>query len=74
MIFTKSLPEEEEEEEERRTKQSLDSPQTIEANKKIYREIKLLKVPSGGNSLRGVALVTPDQPVAGSGLSDHFSD
>ena len=31
MIFTKSLKKEE----ERRTKQSLDSPQTIEANKKI---------------------------------------
>ena len=36
MIFTKSLPEEE----ERRTKQSLDSPQTIEA-KKICRKIGL---------------------------------
>ena len=41
LISKKRLTEEEEEEEEeRRTKQSLDSPQTIEANKKscfIYR-------------------------------------
>ena len=35
LISKKRLTEEEEEEEERRTKQSLDSPQTIEANKKI---------------------------------------
>ena len=34
VISKKRLTEEEEEEEERRTKQSLDSPQTIEANKK----------------------------------------
>jgi len=33
VISKKRLTEEEEEEEERRTKQSLDSPQTIEANK-----------------------------------------
>ena len=29
---------------------------------------------SGGNSFNGVAFVTPDHPVLGSGLSDHFSD
>ena len=34
LILKKRLTEEEEEEEERRTKQSLDSPQTIEANNK----------------------------------------
>ena len=33
LISKKRLTEEEEEEEERRTKQSLDSPQTIKANK-----------------------------------------
>ena len=35
LISKKRLTEEEEEEEERRTKQSLDSPQTIEANKNL---------------------------------------
>ena len=34
--------EEEEEEEERRTKQSLDSPQTIEANKNFFLKVTII--------------------------------
>ena len=41
LISKKRLTEEEERKKERRTKQSLDSPQMIEANKKIY--IRLLE-------------------------------